>query len=131
MIKPKTLDLREADGYAVTDADLVIESLKKDRRYMHGLMYRGFDGRKLEILLKHGTDDPCFDSIFCCHEEDLNDCGIESTDNALIYANGKGVPALAVYDGSKLTMDDCTNKFRFVNPKNKLDALVAVYLLKW
>ena len=130
MAKAKALDLRKADGYAVTDADLVIASLKKDKCYMPGLMYRGFDGRKLEVLLKHGTDCPEFNNIFCCSEKDLHGCGVESTNNPLIHASDKTIPALAVYNGSKLEMDDCPDKFRFIDSKNKLDALVAVYLLK-
>lgn len=128
-MRTRILDLSKADGYAVTDADLVIEKLKQDKCYKQGLVYRGFDGRKLETMLKHGTDYPKFDTIFYCTEEDLRNCGIESTENALIYASEKAIPALAVYDGTKF-IEDNSNRLRFIDTKNKKAALVAVYLLR-
>ncbi len=130
MIKPKTIDLSRADGYAVTDADIVRRMLKQDGCYKKGLVFRGFDGRKLEKMLKYGTDNPNSAISYGCTEQELDDCGIDSVNNALVCAGEKAIPALAVYDSLKLNMDSYPYEFGFADPKNKLDALVAVYILR-
>jgi hypothetical protein len=130
MIKPQTIDLSKADGYAVTDTDLIIKRLKRDRRYKPDLMYRGFNGARLHIMLEHGTDTPDSDMIFCGNEEDLRCEGIDCGRKPLPCAFNHLKPALAVYDGSKLTIGDCCQRRRFIDPERKLNALVAVYLLQ-
>ncbi len=130
MIKPQKIDLSKADGHTVTDADLVVRRLKKDRQYTPYLLYHGFNGERLEIMLEHGTDTPDSDMIFCGNENELRESGTEATMNALAYAMDQPIPALSVYDGSKLTTGDCYQRQRFIDPTRKLDALVAVYLLQ-
>ncbi|GEM_PF-5333676 len=130
MIKPKEIDLREADGYFKTDADLVVDRLRLDGLYNPRLMYRGFNGKRLNIMLKHGTDIPSSDMIFCCDEEKLRSTGMEETECALDYAIKQPIPALAVYDGSRLKVSQVDNRMEFIEPSKKLDALVAVFLLK-
>ncbi|MBI4152639.1 hypothetical protein HY495_02915 [Candidatus Woesearchaeota archaeon] len=128
-MRPKIIDLRKADGYAITDADLVVEQLRKDRKYTPDLMYRGFDGRRLEIMLQYGTDTPTSDEIYCGNEEELRNGGIEETECALAYALRHPVPALAIYDSSLLDRGQEKDRV-FMDPSKKLEALVAVYLLK-
>ena len=126
MIKPQKIDL-STDGDIATDADMVVERLKCDGLYKPDLMYRGFDGERLKIMLKHGTDTPDSDMIYCGDEAELRT--YEEMMNALVYAYMHSNPALAIYDGSKLTSGDCPEKKRFIDPQNKLDALITVYLL--
>ena len=126
MIKPQKIDL-STDGDVATDVDIVVERLKYDGLYKPDLMYRGFDGKKLRIMLKHGTDTPNSDMIYCGDENELREGDNMS---ALKYAYYHSNPALAVYDGSKLTGgEESYEKKRFIDSQQKLDALIAVYLL--
>ncbi len=127
MVKAQIIDFNEADGYAVTDADLVVNKLKIDGQYSSNLFFRGLSGERLNVILEHGTDRPDSDIIFCGNEEELRESG---TMNALEYAFEYSNPALAVYDGSKLTPGDSYQSRRFIEPEKKIEALVAVYLLR-
>ena len=131
MIEPQSINLREADGYVATEADLIVDKLKFDGLYKPNLLYRGFDGKKLKILLEHGTDTPNSDTIFCGDEGDLrredSDDGMDIIYHALLHK----ISALVVYDGSKLTDDSLAYQQKtFTDPKNKLEALVAIYVLQ-
>jgi len=112
MVKPREIDLSKVDGYTSTDAEAIIERLERDGFYKPDLIFRGFNGEMLEIMLKHGTDSPDSDMIFCGDEEDLREGG---SMNALEYAFKHSKPALAVYDGPKLTEGDCYQRKRFIN----------------
>ena len=127
MIKPQKIDLSESEGGIVADANLVVRRLKSDGLYKPNLMYRGFNGEDLSIMLKYGTDIPDSDMIYCGDENELR----EGDDmSALKYAYYHSNPALAVYDGSKLTdSEESYEKKRFIDSQQKLDALIAVYLL--
>ncbi|MBS3168912.1 hypothetical protein J4210_00365 [Candidatus Woesearchaeota archaeon] len=96
-LRPKTIHLSKAEGYAVTDADLVVEQSRKDRKYTPDLLYRGFDGRKIQVILQYGTDTPTSDEIYCSDERELRNGGMEETRCALAYALRHPVPALAIY----------------------------------
>lgn len=126
-IKPQKIDLSESDGDIATDADLVVRRLKSDGLYKPNLMYRGFNGEELKIMLEHGTDTPDSDMIYCSNENELREGGNMS---ALRYAYYHSNPALAVYDSSKLIdSKESYQRKRFIDSQQKLDALIAVYLL--
>ena len=134
MVKPQKIDLSTNGDSIDEDANMVVERLKRDGLYKPDLMYHGFDGERyiLKIMLKHGTDTPDSDMINCGDETELRTSGSECCNmNALeqAYRHSDLNPALAIYDASKLMGGDCVQRKRFIDPQNKLDALVAVYLL--
>ena len=133
-VKRGTIDLNKADGYVLTEADIIIEKLKKDGIYKPNLIYRGFNGEMMITMLKTGADitnDDCGDeAIYADGEKSLRETP-QSSENPLSYGIESLVPALAVYNGSKLKGVQGGKMFSFKNPKKKLEALVAVYKLKF
>jgi len=128
MITPQIIDLNEADGYAITPFDLVKGALKKEKKYKKGLLYRGFNANNIPKLLKTGQDTDN-EVVFCAAEERIIDpCPDDSTD-VFSYACNHADPALAVFDPQFFCRCD-EYAYKFKEPDKKLDALVAVYILK-
>ena len=129
MLTARKLDLSTADGYASTEADLLVGALKEAELYKINLLYRGFDGKNLDVILEHGTDDLEVEGVYCVTEQELNEGGCEGL-NPFDRAIECPIPAIAVYDGDKFYDGASELDRKFINPEDKLSALVAVYLLK-
>jgi hypothetical protein len=129
--KTKTIDLSKTN-YTVSELDLIIGQLKRDSLHRPNLLFRGFNGQRLETILTTGTDNPKSDLTFCATESDFNDeMGESPNENPIVHASLQPIPALAVYDGSQLEeVPGVSYQYRFRNPSRRLDALVTVYLLK-
>ena len=124
----KTVDMSEADGYAVIALDIIIENLKEAGLYRPDLLYRGFNGMRIPILLKTGQD-IIGEIIYCSTEEDGREhSGTKETENPFFYAFDTKKPALAVFNPDHLLLVTPMG-YKFKNPLQKLEALVAVYTL--
>jgi len=122
--KVVNLDMSKADGYALTESNIVLRANKK-----HGiegnLLYSGLEGKKLETLLKHGTLYPASKYIWAAVEPDTREPA-----TALSCAAEHRIPMIAVYEGSHF-VEKFPEKFYFNNPEKKLDSLLIVYLLDY
>lgn len=98
-----TVDLSESwDKESMRD--ILIERLKELGIYQPNLLFRGFDGNKIKVLMQYGTDIPDDSVIFCSTEGQLVDeYGTE--ESALDFSLSQEKASLAVYDGNKLIED--------------------------
>ena len=127
----RELDLSKADSYTITNFDLLRRALKREKKYRKDLLYRGFNGEHISKLLAEGQDN--FEEyLSCASNEEINDefpvedfCTFDIFSYALDYEN----PAVAVFDSRQFHYITY-GMYEFKNPKNKLEALVAVYRLK-
>jgi len=130
MGKVKPIELRIEEG--IPDSGLEIEAvlsdLKKKKLYHENLFFNGFDGNFVHVVLEHGVRYPEFDSVLAGNEDEFRD--ISDPNCALSYAYYHDKPAIAVYDGRQLIPHLDGERKVFKNPKRKLDALIAVYLLR-
>ncbi len=127
-MKIKTLDMKKADGYVLTEFDLVRESLKEEGRYNPDLLYRGFNAKDIPILLETGQDNKK-KNIFCASEKQITNQYSNGIANIFSYADFSN-PAIAVFNPEFLE-EQFTYAYRFKNPNKKLEALVGVYKLKY
>lgn len=113
--------------------DIIIERLKELGIYGPNLLFRGFSGKKIEIIKQHGTDIPADTVIFCSTESQLVDERSQSQ-SALDFALDKKKAGLAVYDGEKLVADSdkygSGYEYRSKEGSNFKEALLAVLILK-
>ena len=130
-IRPITLDVTFAFGNEPDQANMILDDLRKRRLYNPHFLYHGFDADKeLENMLREGVKDKGADTFFGGTEKELFDY---DTANPLFYAfcDSHAKAGLAVYDGNFVEFGkkgDFT--YGFLDPDRKLDALVAVYILK-
>ena len=128
-MKAKTLDFKSANAYnPLSYLEVVREQLKQDSLYKPGLLFRGFDARDVERLLREGQDTP--GELFCVSESEL-EAALKTADritDAFSYAADHDRPALVVYDGSMMIRE---TKFVYrLSEVNKVKPIVAVYRLK-
>jgi hypothetical protein len=127
-VKVRELDFSNADGYAVTEVDVIYDAIKEDGLGNRDLLYSGLEGENLDILLQHGTLYPDSDHIFAAGVPDEDEFGPSDT-TPLSCAWERNKPMLAVYDKTKFE-DVHPNSYKFLDSSNKLETLLAVYLLK-
>lgn len=113
--------------------DILIERLKKLNIYQTDLLFRGFDGNKIEIIKKHGTDIPKDTVIFCSTEGQLVDeYGLE--ESALDFSLEQEKSGLALYDGSQLLQDiekyGSGYEYKPKKGTNFKEALLAILILE-
>lgn len=135
------ISFEDADGYAVTEQDVLRRHLKKLGLYGKQFAYHAFSPDKLDSVLETGTfypDSPGReDNVDCCvvnprdsklkgirHDDDydLVDYMISSThhsENEAIFA----VLDMSRLEERPMQPHPC---YRFKNPDRKLDALVAI-----
>lgn len=121
-INVRNLDMAKVDGYAVCEFDVVKNALIEDGKYKDDLLYRGINAGNISKLIRTGQDN-AGKYLFCATEEEIFS---HSSGNIFIYAEG----AVAVFDPNHL-QDEMMYAYIFKNPKNKLEALVAVYKLDY
>lgn len=126
----KEINMQKADGYGVEEIDVIVEDLKDRNIYSSNLVYRGFNGRKLEAVLRDGSDTK--GNIFGSLESEIRDpFQISRNQNPFDFATDFEHPCLAVFDGLKLRRIGRSYEYQFVSPDDKKGALVAVYELKY
>jgi len=129
-IKIRKLDMSKVDGYAISEFDMIKIALVEDKKYKRGLLYRGINARNIPKLFKTGRDNVNYSYrgiIFCCTEEEITNPYRDSAEDIFSYACG----AIAVFDSNHFKKSDFEWGYVFKDPKNKLEALVAVYELNY
>ncbi|HUT22027.1 MAG TPA: hypothetical protein VMX18_01305 [Candidatus Bipolaricaulota bacterium] len=113
--------------------DILIERLKELGIYQPNLLFRGFDGNKIEVIKQHGTDIPDDTVIFCSTEGQLVD-EYAMEESALDFSLGQEKAGLAVYDGARLFKDSSKYGSGYeYQPKKGTsfkEALLAVLILE-
>ena len=71
------------------------KALLKDRKYQEDLLYRGFDGNNIPVLLKTGQDTNN-KYLFCAREIDIIDAFTTSA-NVFMYASQRPLPTITVF----------------------------------
>lgn len=108
--------------------DILIERLKELGIYQPNLLFRGFDGNKIEVVKQHGSDSPNIPTVYCSKENELADeYAIEQS--ALDFALGQEKAGLAVYEGIKLE-EDIRYRYRAKKGTSLKEALLAVLILE-
>lgn len=121
--------MSKADGYAVTEIDIVIEDLQRRNKYRPDLLYRGFDGDNIEKLLRDGQDTE-FTLLHGATEKEIRDPTADNNSDPCVHASQHSHPALVVFDLDHLE-EYYQFAYTFKNPANKPAALVAVYRLQY
>jgi len=150
-MKIKTIDMRTARTEGVTEFDLLKKVLKKDKKYSKNLLYRGFDGDNIPALLEGRQEsnrglelydefdnlipeesDKIDEDILLAYTENEILGEVTSDSNIFAHASSFFHPAIAVFDSKCLKREDKdAYSYIFKNPNKKLEALVAVYRLKY
>jgi hypothetical protein len=133
MVKRGTITIGEECYDSQAIAETVIKQLKRTGMYSPEYLYRGFDGLRLEDVLKHGTDcvrgGNILNTIFACEYTDIIDYGTMHSPLDYAFEPGLENPALAIYD--KLKLHEINQfEYMFNDSEHKLDALVAVYIIR-
>lgn len=122
------LDLSLACDLA-TRKYLIIERLKELGLYSPNLLFRGFDGARIEILKRTGTDEPTEGrAVSCSRENELTDLADEKTEIEIALDHDE--PGLSVYDGNKLYLE-VFNTYIPKKGKTLKEALLAIFLLRY
>ena len=126
-----TIDLSESwDKESMRD--LIIEKLKELGIYKPDLLFRGFNGKKIEVVRQNGTDTPDSPVIFCSKESELAD-EHAMEQSALDFALENKKAGLSVYEGDKLSeVNTGFHSYQYTAKKDtKLkDALIAIFTLE-
>lgn len=142
----KTIDFKDIPCYASKTAylDKVIAQLKADSLYsdeklnergvlVEGLLFRGFNAARIDVLLEIGTDTA---NNLCCVTGSQLERALREGDkkgNAFSYAEEyaaeqRDKPALVVFNGALMGYE---GGFVYELPKDKpASAIVAVYILE-
>ena len=116
--------------YFDDEINLILRKLRKEKLYHPRLLYRGFDGERIDVVKQFGTDIPASNVIWCSDENYF--CEKYGDDrSALRYAQNYVNPALSIYDGNKMTRGEDDQEYNFVEGISPLDALIAVFVLKY
>lgn len=119
----ETVDMVSA-GDLGDEVRIISRAIRRLGRNPRLLLYRGFNGEFLNIMLEHGTDTPYANFIYASPFDDLAGGG----ENPLDYAAAFDKLALACYDQRKMR-EDIGYRYFFKDPSLKLGALVGVLKL--
>ena len=127
------LDLREAEsGYVTTMQEELKKCLVSAGLFRPGLLYRGVSGsaQKVRNLELYGTDHPNFDTVYLLRHDEVfsEDLGVELT---LFDYIDRSHPTIAVFDETKVIERTKEIAYKFKDPKNKLEALIAILDVVW
>lgn len=118
--------MTRADGYVLTESDLLRKALRQSRLYRKNLLYRGFSAANIQRLIENGQDRK-YTLIACAREEQIElDDG-----NVFAYARDYRKPAVAVFDSKFFELAVADYDYIFKHRHQKRDALIAVYKLRY
>ena len=133
--KELVLDLSHAYGYGQVSSEQLLETcLKQAGIYNKNLLYRVVCGDKIADLKQYGTDHPeISDTVIALSHDEVYISPPEKTlfDDA---QEGSETVVIAVYDRDMFhdpLPNGAGNIYGFRNPKQRLDALVAIIEVKW
>ena len=124
-IRARTIDMSKADGQSITEFDLIKRALGD--KYRSNLLYRGFDGKRIDRVLETGrdTESPI---LFLATEEVILGNDDRSAPNPLDYAFDQKIPALSVYAPEKVApINPHAHEYRVEDESS----LVAVFRLNY
>ncbi len=136
------MSLAEADGYARTEQEVIIEGLKESSHFSEEFFYSALNIKGVDRLLQTGTyrvpEDPDYDLIFCCHIKQRGEelvIGSHYDDHDLVhYLTHNNIlekdAAFAIYKVNALQKEVAPDAYEFTNPEKKQEALVAVYIIE-
>jgi hypothetical protein len=136
------ISFEEADGYAVTEEDVLERELKNLNLYGTEFAYTAFRPELKDSVLKEGTPHADFahpDSIDCCIVDSpiawgkpgIRDNYEYDLVHYLVLTSDGNCAMFAVYDKSKLEEREGGHpSYRFRKPDKKLKALLAVFEVK-
>jgi hypothetical protein len=125
------LDLSSADGYSITDFDLLLKVIRKLKLNSDKILLRAFSGSRVEVLLGEGNDrtfEPSMTYAYTLKEIEENE---KDADHPSIFqiAYENRIPAIAIYDKSQMIhLTGWQYEFAYADKKS---ALLAVLLLVW
>ena len=128
------LDLSKSDTWNGQEGvrDFIIQRLKTLQLYSPNLVFRGFNGKRMEMIKKNGVDIFLNGYFFGSTEVELaSETRIEQS--AIDYALRNDIPGLAVYDGEKFLsfpQTDCEYMYELKKGVTYKEALLAVFILK-
>lgn len=124
-VKVRELDMSKADGYAISENDVIYEAIRDDEIKNESLLFSGLEGENLAVLLEYGTLYPNSSYIYARDTLDNDSLTVTSP---LTCAWERKRPLIAVYDKIKFKSID-GNEYVFLDSNHKLEALLAAYLL--
>ena len=126
-VHPRTLDMKIFLGEArVAYLEKVRGDLKERKLYQSGLLYRGFEARRIPVLLSQGKDTA--NDLCCVAEPDLEEALTtgNKVGDVFSYARENDNPALVVYEENKLIHE---GGFVYRLPEDLTGIIVAIYKL--
>ena len=97
---------------------------------LSALLFRGFDGGKIETMKTFGTDWPERDFTYASPVGELYTQWPNNQHNPFTYAFSHAIRGMVVYDKSKFTPKPENNyRWKFINPNDKPGTLVALFKL--
>jgi len=138
------IDISEADGYARTEQDDIIDKLKRANHFGEAFRYSAFNIKGVYRLLQTGTyrvrGEPEYNVIYCCHvtQDYKGNTSIGSYGHnydfdlvhyLTITGEGEQDAAFVVFKADSLK-EAAPEEYTFKNPDNKQDALVAIYIIE-
>jgi len=123
-VKVQILDLRGANPVFI--AESIRDHARRDGLGDSNLLYSGLDGHRHSTLIKYGTLYPESNFIYASEHVDKN--GEYGGASPLSCALGKERGMMAIYDKGKFKQGR-DSQYHFNDPKKKLEALLAVYIM--
>lgn len=99
----RELNISEADGYAISESDVIYKAIKEDKIKNKAILFSGLEGEGLATLLEYGTLYPNSNYIFAKDSLDTDSILITSP---LKCAWERDKPMIAVYDKTKFKSID-------------------------
>ena len=125
-----TIDLREADGYAVTEDDLIRDFLKKEKLDNGDFLFTVIDGDRVEEFQARGTyrDNNAIYAFtadkFRMSAEEIEDLEIDS------YISAYDNPIVAIYKSSHFR-EGVSYRYEFLKEDKKTEAVHGLLKLIW
>lgn len=129
----ESLDLTQAETWNGMEGyrDLIINRLRELGLYSPDLIYRGYDGNKIEVVKQYGTDIPASKIIDASKEGELADESRLEQSAIKFSIMAHDVGGLSVYDSNKFIGHVEGNPYSYQLREGATfeDALVAVFEL--
>ena len=124
-VKISSIDIYDSNPVSVAEA--IKDRARRDGLGDSNLLYSGLDGHRHSTIMKYGTLNP--ECPFIAASEHVDKTEDYAGASPISCALGNERPMVALYDKGKFRQGR-NSQFFFNEPKKKLEALLAVYLLE-
>ena len=123
--KRRTLKFSIADIQGSdTKLERILKDLRRRQEYNENLLFMGFNGERIETLLKEGLPIKNND-VFMATEAEIRNPVMHTRSQIFRYAEEHFIPAVAIYSGLKMKrVCSVGYEYEFINPDNKKDSMV-------